>query len=507
LPGRLTPALVAGLLSAIVESSDDAIISKDLNGTITSWNKSAERIFTYRAEEIIGQSVLKLIPPELVPDEARIVEVLNQGYRVDHYETIRLRKDGTRVPVSLTVSPIKDASGAVVGASKVVRDITAQQQSGEATRLLASIVDSSDDAIISKSLAGIVTSWNQSAARIFGYSAEEAIGRHITFLIPEIRWEEEPQILARLQRGERVDHFETVRRHKDGHLLDISLTISPVRNGEGRIVGASKVARDITERRAAERALNQARNDLAELNAKLEQTVADRTSSLREAIAQMEEFSYTVSHDLRAPLRAMRTYTDALLEECSEHLDESGRRYLTRIHANSIRLDKMVQDLLTYTRINRAELTMAPVKLDLVVRDIVENYPGMQPDSADIAIEPLGVAWGYEPSLTQAVANLLTNAIKFVAPRVRPRVKLWSENRGSRRRIWISDNGIGVAPEAQARLFQMFERMNPASSYEGNGVGLAIVRKALSRMGGDAGMESDGKTGSRFWIELATVPE
>jgi PAS domain S-box-containing protein len=497
-----TPELAAALLAQIIDSSDDAIISKDLSGTITSWNKAAERIFLYSAEEMIGQSVFKLIPPELVDDELRILAALRRGEGLEHYQTIRLRKDGSRVEISLTLSPVKDAAGNVVGASKLVRDITRQKNAEQVVRLLAAIVDSSDDAIISKTLQGIITSWNKSAVRIFGYSPEEAIGQHISFLIPQDRWEEEPQIIARLQRGERVDHFETIRRRKDGQLRDISLTISPVRNSEGIIVGASKVARDITERKQVERALEAARAELAETNSRLEQIVADRTASLREAVAQMEEFSYTVSHDLRAPLRAMQTYSDALMEEYAPRLDEAGRQYLGRIAANARRMDKMVVDLLTCSRLDRTELKLERVTLDRLAREIVENYPGMQPDQADIMIEPLGDVLAHEPSVVQAIANLLTNAIKFVAPGVRPRIRIWSEVRGPKRRLWIEDNGIGIAPDAQRRLFQMFERMNPAAGYEGNGVGLAIVRKALTRMGGDAGMSSDGTAGSRFWIEL-----
>jgi PAS domain S-box-containing protein len=498
----VAPELAVSLLAAIVESSDDAIISKDLAGTITSWNRGAERIFGYAADEIVGQSVFKLVPSELKAEEDRILAALSRGEGLDRYETVRLRKDGSTVQVALTVTPVKDTIGRVVGASKLVHDITAQKQAAEATRLLASIVDSSDDAIVSKSLQGIVTSWNQAAERIFGYTAPEAIGRHISFLIPEERREEEPQILMRLQRGERVDHFETIRRRKDGQLRDISLTISPVRNSEGTIIGASKIARDITERKQAERELEAARAELAQANSKLEQTVAERTASLRDAVAQMEEFSYTVSHDLRAPLRAMQTYSEALLEDYSDRLDEAGLHYLNRIASNSRRLDKMVLDLLTYSRINRAELKMAPVPLDRLTREIVENYPGMQPADADVVIEPLGAVIGHEPSLVQAIANLLTNAVKFVAPGVRPRIRVWAEAKGARRRIWFEDNGIGIPLAVQPRLFQMFERINPSADYEGNGVGLAIVRKALQRMGGEAGMESAGQTGCRFWIEL-----
>jgi len=243
------------LLSAIVDSSDDAIISKNLNGIITSWNKSAEHVFGYTAEEAIGKSITILIPPDRLDEEVDILNHLRRGERIDHFETIRRTKDGKMLNISLTISPVKDASGETIGASKIARDITSFKRVERAALLLSAIVDSSDDAIISKDLNGIITSWNKSAERVFGYTAEEAVGKSVTMLMPADRLDEEPRILSRLRRGERVDHFETIRRCKDGTLLDISLTISPVRDAYGKIIGASKIARDITGRKRAEAAL------------------------------------------------------------------------------------------------------------------------------------------------------------------------------------------------------------------------------------------------------------
>ena len=247
----------AFLLSAVVDSSDDAIISKDLNGIITSWNSGAQRLFGYSAEEAIGQSVATLlIPADRQDEEPDILARLRRGQRVDHFETIRRRKDGALLDISLTISPVRDGSGAIIGASKIARDITQSKRAERANRLLSAIVDSSEDAIISKDLNGVITSWNKSAERLFGYTEGEAIGQTVaTLLIPPDRQDEEPDILARLRRGERVEHFETIRRRKDGTLLDISLTISPVRDAAGKIIGASKIARDITERKRITAAL------------------------------------------------------------------------------------------------------------------------------------------------------------------------------------------------------------------------------------------------------------
>jgi PAS domain S-box-containing protein len=241
-------------LAAIVESSDDAIVSKDLNGIVKSWNKAAERMFGYKAEEIIGKSITTIIPPELHSEEDLILGKVRKGEKIDHFQTVRRRKDGTSIDVSLTVSPIKDQTGNIIGAAKIARDITYQRKTEEAALKLAAIVESSDDAIVSKDLNGIVTSWNQAAERMFGYKPEEIIGKSITTIIPPDLYGDEDLILGRIRKGEKVEHFQTVRRRKDGSLLDVSLTVSPIKDQDGNVIGAAKIARDITHQRKTEAA-------------------------------------------------------------------------------------------------------------------------------------------------------------------------------------------------------------------------------------------------------------
>jgi PAS domain S-box-containing protein len=380
------PVKAAAHLAALVDSSEDAIISKSLGGIVESWNKSAERIFGYTEEEAIGRNIGLIIPPDLHDEETRILDRLRQGQRIEPFETVRRRKDGTLVDISLAISPIRDDKGQIIGASKIARDITAQKRAqralieaqnrmavtlgsigdavvatdtrghvtfvnpvaesllgctqsdimarplqevfrilNENTRqpvtnpvdrvlaegcivglanhtvllhpdgreipiddsaapirdadghlvgvvlvfrdvtaqhrsariaaLLSALVTSSDDAIISKDFKGTITSWNQGAERLFGYTPEEIVGQSVRVLIPPDRQHEEVEILGRLTRGERIDHYETVRRKKNGQLCDISLTVSPIRDTEGRLLGASKIARDITEQKRAQRAL------------------------------------------------------------------------------------------------------------------------------------------------------------------------------------------------------------------------------------------------------------
>jgi PAS domain S-box-containing protein len=245
---QLPDAVVIRHLARVVESSDDAIVSKDLNGIITSWNQAAERMFGYTAEEAVGQSIRMIIPADRQSEEDMVLGRIRSGEDVKHYETIRQRKDGTFIPISLTVSPIRDETGRIVGASKIARDISERTGAAIARRRLAAVVESSDDAIVTKDLNGIITSWNRAAERMFGYTATEAIGRSIRMIFPDDLQGEEDVVLAKIRAGEPIDHYETTRQRKDGSRLAISLTVSPLRNESGEIVGASKIARDITER-------------------------------------------------------------------------------------------------------------------------------------------------------------------------------------------------------------------------------------------------------------------
>jgi PAS domain S-box-containing protein len=235
-------------LAKIVDSSDDAIVSKDLNSIIQTWNTAAERMFGYSAAEAVGRSIRMIIPDDRQEEEDFVLGCIRAGEAVRHYETLRRRKDGSLIPISLTVSPIYDDHGVVIGASKIARDLTDRKLGDIAARRLAAVVEWSDDAIVSKDLNGVIMSWNRSAERMFGYSAAEAIGQSIRMLIPADLQAEEDMVLARIRSGQAVDHYETRRRRKDGSELLISLSVSPIIDDRGVVIGASKIARDVTER-------------------------------------------------------------------------------------------------------------------------------------------------------------------------------------------------------------------------------------------------------------------
>lgn len=250
------------------------------------------------------------------------------------------------------------------------------------------------------------------------------------------------------------------------------------------------------ERRRTESALQ-------ELNQALEKRVEERTAQLRESNDQMEAFTYSISHDLRAPLRAIRGFAQALWEDYGPAFDETGREYLRRMAGGAERLDQLIQDLLQYSRLSRSTLTFEPISLDtLLLRVIQQMEPDLRACGARLEMGPLSSILGHGPTLEQVLTNLLSNAIKFMAPGVQPHIRIWSTENLETARLWVEDNGIGIAPGYLQRIFGVFERLHGSDAYPGTGIGLAIVAKGIARMGGTYGVESEPGQGSRFWIEL-----
>jgi len=355
---------------------------------------------------------------------------------------------------------------------------------------------------------GRIIAWNKGAESIFGYSAEEVVGRPISLLVPPARLSEESDILERLRKGDRVDRFETVRMAKDGRMIDVSLTISPIKDAEGTIVGASKIARDITQQKKSDQMVRQAQEELRLYAEELEKKVLERTARLQESLAELEAFSYTISHDLRAPLRAIQGLAQVVLEDYGEKLGPHGGDLLSRIVESGNRLHKLIEAVLSYSRLGRDQIELKPVLLEKIVAQVIEEYPNIKEAKAGIKIDsPLLPVRAHEPLLVQCLSNLLGNAVKFVAPGTAPDVRLWTERKSAEVRLWVEDHGIGIAPDEQRKLFTLFSRVGDPRQYEGSGVGLAIVQRGVSRMGGTVGVESEMGKGSRFWIQLAAAEE
>jgi PAS domain S-box-containing protein len=484
------------LLRAIVDSSDDAIIAKDLNGNVTSWNKSAERMFGYSAEEMLGRPIAVLVPPDRIHEEENFIQKVRMGDRIDHFETMRQRKNGDLVDVAVSVAPVYSASGRIVGASKVARDISEAKRATPADLLLAAIVNSSDDAIISKNLDGTITSWNSGAQRLFGYAPEEIIGQSVIKLIPADRRDEEPRIIERLRRGERVDHFETVRVRKNGELFPISLTISPVRNSSGTIVGASKIARDISELKA-----------IAKEREALLQSERSARAQAEYANRMKDDFLSTISHELRTPLNAILGWTEILASSKGDRSDVVLGIDVIRRNANM--QARLIEDLLDLGRISsgKMKLNIEPANLKAIVIEAMASVQHAA-DSKRISIKShlddvRSLLMGDTKRLQQVVWNLLANAIKFTDHG--GLVSIHLAQIGSNLTLTIADNGRGIAAHFMPHLFERFRQADASTTRQqgGIGIGLALVKELVDLHGGKVRAESKGEgQGAMFVVAL-----
>jgi len=469
------------------------------DGIILRVNRTELEMLGYTKEEYVGHHLAEFHVDRAVIED--ILSKLASGDCLKNYEA-RLRcKDGSIRHVLIS-SNVLFENGKFIHTRCFTRDITEQKLAQQARSHLAAVVEFSDDAIVTKTLDGIIASWNKGAERMFGYRAEEMIGKSVTILIPAGHVNEEPTILERLKRGEKVDHYQTVRQRKDGTLLNISLTVSPLRDANGKIIGASKIARDITEQKRATDALREAQEQLSRHAQELEQQVNERTAALRQTVGELETFSYSVSHDLRAPLRAMQSFAVILAEECGSQVGPEGKEYIRRIISAANRMDRLIQDVLTYSRVAREDLRLVPLDVEKLVRDIVESYPNLHAPAAEVHLKgPFPRVLASEALLTQSISNLLGNAVKFVEAGVTPRVDVWAETTGHKTvNVFFKDNGIGIEADAQDKIFGIFERLS--TQYEGTGIGLAIVKKAMERMGGRVEVSSEPGKGSTFCLEL-----
>jgi len=501
-------------LAAIVESSEDAIISTDLSGLINSWNRGAERLYGYTPSEVIGQPVTMLIPPDRYDEEPGILERIRREERVQNYETVRQRKDGAPFHVSLTVSPIYDERGQVVGASKIARDITdrirSEQALHEQLNLTKAITDNATTALFIMDEKQQCVFMNPAAEKLTGFTYAEvsARGGALHDIVHHTRPDGTPCPLHECPIDQAFPtqnqmRGEEVFVHKDGHFYDVAFTASPMRDIAGQPVGTVIEVQDITERKRMDRALREAHELLNSRAKHLENLVERRTAELRETVQQLETFSYSIVHDMRAPLRSMRSFAAFLETEYHDKFDETGRSYLQRIMSSALRMDALITDVLTYSRITTGETSLTTVDLDKLVTEIVEQYPQFQEVPGAIHVEhPLPRVRGNRALLTQVISNLLGNAVKFVPRDKEPRSIVRAETRDDKIRLWVEDNGIGIASEHREKIFGLFQRLHRPDEYAGTGVGLAIVKKAVERMGGTVGVESEPGHGSRFWIEL-----
>lgn len=475
------------MLAAIVATSDDAIISKTLNGIITSWNPAAERLFGHSENEAIGKHISIIIPPDRLSEEDMIIGNISNGQKIDHFETIRMSKGGRLIPISVTVSPILSSSGAIIGASKVARDISDRRRASEKQGVLSAIIDTSDDTILSKTLKGIITSWNKSAERMFGYTEAEAIGQHISLIIPPDRLQEENYIIGEVTKGNKIDHFQTLRLAKNGDLVPISLSVSPVLDDTGKIIGASKVARDISGEQAAQQEMAKLYEQLKELNGKKDQFIG------------------LASHELKTPLTSINGYLQIIGQRMT---DEKNKMFLKKAQQQVTRLTSLVNDLLDISKIEAGKLSFAKQSFNIrkAVDDAIELI-FFANDNYEIILESsvseLSII-GDAHRIEQVMINLLTNAIRYSPGSKTIVVSL--THQGDKVAVAVKDFGIGIAGEKLKNVFSKFYRVDDASpTVSGLGIGLYLCYEIISRHHGKIWAESEPGQGSTFHFELPVM--
>jgi PAS domain S-box-containing protein len=472
-----------GELADFLENAAVAIHMVASDGLILWANKAELDLVGYAASEYIGHNIAEFHADADVIDE--ILQSLTSGRELRDREARLRTKDGSIRDVAIT-SNVYRKNGRFVHSRCFTRDVTPQRHALEAQRHLAAIVESSEDAIISKDLNGIIRSWNRGAQRIFGYTPEEAIGQPIAMLAVSDRKDEFPDILSRIRRGERVEHFETRRQTKDGRVLAISLTVSPVYDANGRIIAASKIARDITERVRVEQALREANAELLRANADLEQ------------------FAYSASHDLQEPLRMVSTYTQMLKRRFGGQLGAEGDEYVGYAVEGARRMHDLLQDLLAYARAATLRDEPAePSDANHALQAALANLRvAVEASGASVVYDRLPILRVRDAHLEQVFQNLIANGIRYQKRDHPPAIAIRCDVDGRFAHISVKDNGIGIEKQYHVHIFGMFKRLHTAADYAGTGMGLAICERIVNRAGGRIWVESQPGEGSTFHFTL-----
>lgn len=480
----------------LFEAAKDGIMILEVEtGRITDVNQFIIDLLGFSLAEMLGRTVGELSPfKDIESNRVMLARLQQEGYV--RYDDLPLEtKDGRKIAVEFISNVYQAGDGNVIQCN--IRDLTGHKQMQLVLNRMAAIVESSDDAIIGKTPSGIITTWNRAAEKIFGYTAAEMVGTSFARMIPADRLNEENEILEKLRRGESVDHFETLRQTRDGRLIDVSVTASSIKDAGGNIVGVSKVARDISERKRAEQKILQ-------LNEELERRVVDRTAQLQQANEELESFSYSVSHDLRAPLRHVAGFVEMLKLDAGPSLSEPNRQLLTKISHAAKQMSNLIDDLLAFAHIRTSEIVKSEVRLDQLVQEAMGDFKEDTKERNIVwKIHPLPVVQGDRALLRMVLVNLISNAVKFTGERTEAIIEIGSIPGGDDGTvIFIRDNGAGFDPRYGHKLFGVFQRLHRQDEFEGTGMGLANVRRIIRRNGGRTWAEGVKDGGATFYFSF-----
>jgi PAS domain S-box-containing protein len=479
----------------IFKAAKDGILILDAEtGEITDANPALIGLLGLSRPELIETPIWELGAfRDVLSNKTKFEQVQAHGYRNSEHLKLETR-EGQKFSGEFVSNVYRAGDRNVVQCN--VRDASGPRRAQETSVRLAAIVNSSEDAIIGKTLDGIITSWNPGAEKVFGYSADEAVGQSMVFLFPPDRVDEETEILARIKRGESIKHFETVRLGKNGKQIDVSVSLSRIVDADNKTIGLSKIARDITLWKQAEK-------EVRRLNTELEQRVEERTAQLEAANQELECFSYSVSHDLRAPLRAIDGFSQVLQDDFGPELPQEAQRYLKTIREGAQQMGTLIDGLLKFSRLSRFPLTRGTVDTNELVRllAVEMNQPGDN-GVAEMAISDLPESNADPVLLRQVWINLLSNALKYSRHRKPARIEIGAAEYDGLTTWFIKDNGTGFDMQYVDKLFGVFQRLHRVEDFEGTGVGLAIVQRIIQRHGGRIWADAAVDEGATFFFTL-----
>lgn len=482
-------------LQAILDNASMYIYVFDAAGNFVLANHVFERLLKRPVDHILGRNLREFWPGDFAETYIENNRRVLASGKSAEFEEVAPLEDGLHTYLSVRF-PLPDADGKPVAIGGISTDITERKAAEVKLAQFAAIIESTDDAVISKSLDGAILTWNAGAERLYGYAAAEVVGQNISLLVPEGHQDEAPAILDRIRRGDRIHHYQTVLRTKSGKLLDVSLTTSPIQDSSGRVVAVSAISRDISEeKRAAE--------SLQRLNAELRY----RTDELTFLNQELEAFTYSVSHDLRAPLRHMDGFCRILQEEHGGVLPPEAQRYFGQIQQAAAWMSQLLEGLLNLSHVGR--VTARPVRTDLnrMVREVVEGLRS-ECDGREIEwqMQPLPSVECDPVLMKQVFVNLLQNALKFTRPRSPARIEVGVARVEGTDAIFVRDNGVGFDPRYAGKLFGVFQRLHHQGEFEGTGIGLALVQRILRKHGGRIWAESALDQGATFYFTFAPSP-
>jgi PAS domain S-box-containing protein len=478
-------------LAAIVESSNDAIIGKDLDGTITSWNSGATRMFGYPADEMLGQSIQRLLPADREQEESHIQEQILRGDSVRHFDTVRAAKGGQLIDVSVTASPIRDASGTIVGTSKILRDTTERKKSEEALvkseARYRTLVESLPQKICLKDRDSVWVSINENFARDLKIRPEEGVGKTEYDFFPRELADKHRADDARIMRTGITEDLDE-EYVENGQRRFVHTVKTPVRDKQGSTTGILVIFWDITEKKLTEERLK---------------TMANLERSNKE----LEQFAYVASHDLQEPLRMVSSYTQLLAERYRDKLDQDANDFIGFAVDGANRMQRLISDLLMYSRVGTRAKPLEAVDSHAAFGRAVANLrASINESGAMVTNDDLPAVLADEGQLVQLFQNLLGNGIKFQRQDLPPRIHVSAVMESGEWIFSVKDNGIGIPAEFRSRLFVIFQRFHKRDQYQGTGIGLAICKRIIERHGGRIWVESEEGSGSTFRFALPASP-